>query len=250
MTSQMPNRIRGKAHRFGFPRRVKLLGGLVLLVAILGGATAVNAAAGDSHRTNSLAVHATHPLIKLWKPASHGGAVTTAAVASPLCTAADLTTQFWTTTPAMNVDMSGFNVINESNSPCSLPEYPQSVNFTNSDGALVSLPSLPNSQGQLSDTDFADFGSAGAWPDITMTPIPANPSALTLMPNGVASDLLITTSPVNEPSSTSCISTPTGGSITVSLGADDSVTVTPQADALITASPEDPTASPSRHAMW
>jgi hypothetical protein len=49
-----------------------------------------------------------------WEPSQRGGATRSALVSSPLCTPTQLETQYWTSLPGFDNQMSGFNLINRS----------------------------------------------------------------------------------------------------------------------------------------
>jgi hypothetical protein len=142
----------------------------------------------------------------------------------------------------MNVDINGFNLINDGTTSCSLPEFPVSLSLANSDDSLVAPSPLPDASGATSDTDFLNYGSPGALPAFG-NPVPTDPGALTLLPGGVATDLLITTNPADTTQNPTCISAPVGGSISVGLSATDTVSVDMPTDVTISPWQEDPTGS-------
>ena len=160
-----------------------------------------------------------------WEPSQRGGATRSAVVSSPLCTSSQLETQYWTSFPALDNQMSGFNLINRSGQACSLPVYPSSLYLANADGTPATMPLLPGPAGTKGSSDFLAYGSPLA-PAIPSFGIPLSPAPITLAPGGTAVDTLFGTVGVNQqPGDPACISTPAGGSIAVSLGSGSPVQV-------------------------
>jgi len=179
-----------------------------------------------------------------WEPSQRGGATRSALVSSPLCTPTQLETQYWTTFPAMDNQMSGFNLINRSGQACSLPVYPSSVYLANADGTPAKVPLLPGPAGEKGSSDFLAYGTPKA-PATSSFAIPLSPAPITLAPGGTAVDILFGTVGVNQqPGDPACISTPVGGSIAVSLGNESPVHVYMPANAGTSKSLIDPTGAP------
>jgi len=179
-----------------------------------------------------------------WEPSQRGGATRSALVSSPLCTPTQLETQYWTTFPAMDNQMSGFNLINRSGQACSLPVYPSSVYLANADGTPAKVPLLPGPAGEKGSSDFLAYGTPKA-PATSSFAIPLSPAPITLAPGGTAVDILFGTVGVNQqPGDPACISTPVGGSIAVSLGNGSPVHVYMPANAGTSKSLIDPTGAP------
>jgi hypothetical protein len=179
-----------------------------------------------------------------WEPSLRGGATRSALVSSPLCTPTQLETQYWTTFPAMDNQMSGFNLINRSGQACSLPVYPSSVYLANADGTPAKVPLLPGPAGEKGSSDFLAYGTPKA-PAIPSFAIPLSPAPITLAPGGTAVDILFGTVGVNEqPGDPPCISTPVGVSIALSLRNESPVHVYMPAKAGTSKSLIDPTGAP------
>ncbi len=179
-----------------------------------------------------------------WEPSQRGGATRSAMVSSPLCTSSQLETQYWTSLPGFDNQMSGFNLINRSGQACSLPVYPSSLNLANADGTPATMPLLPGPAGTKGSSDFLAYGSSLA-PATSSFGIPLSPAPITLAPGGTAVDILFGTVGVNQqPGDPACISTPVGGSIAVSLGNGSPVQVHMPAKAGTSKPLIDPTGAP------
>lgn len=181
-----------------------------------------------------------------WEPTQRGGATRATSSTSPLCTSGQLKTQYWTTFPAMNSQMSGFNLVNISSQTCKLPVSPSSLYLANSDLSPAKVPLLDGPTGQKGKSDFVTYDSVEAVSsEEPSLPIPQNPAPISLVPGGTAVDILFGAAGINGPQGASeCISTPVGGSIAVSLGSGQPIQVYMPAGTDVAKSQIDPTGAP------
>jgi hypothetical protein len=154
-----------------------------------------------------------------WKIPSHGGAAVTAAGARiPACAARKLSVRYWTSWPAMDTVLNGFNVTN-TGAPCELPTFPGKIVLTRPDGAAVPATRLAGLAGVKTAADFIRFGSPGT---VGVAGSPAQLRAaqarLTLDHGGTAVVILDSfIPPAAQTGGAPCIATPRGGGLRVSL---------------------------------
>ncbi|MHB8245868.1 MAG: hypothetical protein ACYDGN_11040 [Acidimicrobiales bacterium] len=163
--------------------------------------------------------------VAMWAPRQHGGAVrafvpTNGGSPPPSCAPSRLSTQYWTSVPGMALIVSGFNVINQSNSACTLPAYPSQVALAGADGGVLSPVSLPTPDGKTSSHDFVNYPSAPDWIPSTMVDFASDTAPLTLLPGGEAVVLLYAEEMMvgAGPPPSTCINAPAGGGLGVTLG--------------------------------
>ena len=179
-----------------------------------------------------------------WTIPHHYGAVITPPNSRiPKCKAAWLTATFWTSLPAINGDISGFNVTNKSARSCRLPNYPLSLSLATASGTAVRPTRLPDAQGRLSSVDFRD-GPLSTVPSAAASTVHPASSGLTLLPGGTSVALLVTFFPPSSTrTSTRCLSVPSGGALTVGLPGHGALPVPMPAGSWTTPSTVDPTGS-------
>lgn len=179
---------------------------------------------------------------RVWQPRHLGGAIRMAkrsydTSGGAECSAASLSTAYWTSVPSLSQVINGFNVTNTGLVPCYLPVYPTNITLVNANGSSEVVPTLPTPDGLQSVSDFVPLTSDPSGPASASADYAADPAPLELQPGGVAVILLYGSYSAADgtPQGSSCISGSTGGGLQVSLGAaEDLVVSVPTASQLVT----------------
>ncbi len=164
------------------------------------------------------------------------------------CTSASLKGTYWTSLPAMSVDLSGITITNVGNLPCALPLSISAAAITGPNGARLRstkfiapspmpmqpaadqqtepVGSTPSSLPEFENVAVVPNYGGGAWLDAESLIANIHVATLTLTPRGEAVLVIYTVAPPS-PSHASCISVPVGGSIRIEVGAQSVIVPVP-----------------------
>ncbi|MFZ2056296.1 MAG: hypothetical protein WAV54_02660 [Acidimicrobiales bacterium] len=229
--------------------RISGFGALVVLLAVAGG---IYSAKGTTHSQKPAREHASAPTttevnrtpkMRLvdFTGGDNGAIPLSDDPTAPACVSGSLTGTYWTTMPAMNIDLSGATITNTGTATCSLPTSVLSAEVVDATGAAVQSAayttptSIPTaSSGSSSATPTLPSPTTPA-PEFENLPVSASTSSsggivdlpnanfqiepLALEPSGKAV-LIIETVEYSGSGTPSCIEPPAGGGILLSLGSE------------------------------